>query len=487
MKLFTAMLTTETNTFAALPTGWSAFREGGMSRGGASRRPDTTLGVLLAEWRRLAEAAGIAVAEGTAAMAQPAGRTLRGVYERLRDDILEDLAAALPVDMVLLNLHGAMAAEGYDDCEGDLLARVRALAGPKAVIGAELDLHCNVSPAMFAAADLLIAYKEYPHTDELERGRELFALALAAARGEIAPRTAVFDCAMVSLWRTTEPPIRGFVDRMQALEGRDGILSISFGHGFPWSDMADAGAKLWVIADGEAGVASVLAERLGREVYAMHEATRKRLASPEEAIDQAVAGEGLSVLADVADNPGGGAGADSTFILSALLARGLSDAAVGCLWDPIAVALAREAGVGARLALRIGGKLGPASGAPVDVMATVRGLSDAHDQAGLSGERVSLGAAAWIEADGIDIVLTDRREQVFSPDAFTGLGIDLATRRIVVVKSTQHFHAAFAPLAARVIYVDTPGAIAPDFASIPYQQRSPRYWPRVEDPLGLEG
>jgi len=150
------------------------------------------------------------------------------------------------------------------------------------------------------------------------------------------------------------------------------------------------------------------------------------------------------------------------------------------------VQICHEAGVGATLPLRVGGKLGPASGAPVDLLATVRAVSEAHCQTGLSGEQVGMGLAVWIEAAGIDIVLNSRREQVFSPDVFTTLGVPIAERRIVVVKSTQHFHAAFAPLAEQVIYVDTPGAISPDFAAIPYADGRRDFWPAAADPLGLD-
>ncbi len=486
MRCFMAMLATETNTFAALPTGWSAFREGGLKHGDASADPDSSLGVLLAEWRGLAEADQMTVVEGTAAAAQPAGRTLRPVYEALRDRILGEIAAALPLDIVLLNLHGAMVAEGYDDCEGDLLARVRALVGSETVIGAELDLHCNMTAAMFDNADALIAYKEYPHTDEIARGRELYALCRATALKQVRPVTAVFDCKMISMWRTTEAPTRAFVDRLQALEGRDGVLSISFGHGFPWSDVPGAGAKLWVITGGDGDHAARLAADLGQEIYRLREATRPSALTIDAALDRALASEGLTVLADVADNPGGGAGSDSTFILAALLARGVTGAAVACLWDPGAVQICREAGVGATLPLRVGGKLGPASGAPVDLSATVRAVSEAHHQTGLSGEQVAMGAAVWIEAAGIDIVLNTRREQVFSPDVFTNLGVPVAERRIAVVKSTQHFHAAFGPIAAQVLYVDTPGAISPDFAAIPYADGRRDFWPATADPLGLD-
>jgi len=329
MRCFMALLATETNTFSALPTGWAAFREGGLKHGDASADPDSSLGVLLAEWRGLAEADQMTVVEGTAAAAQPAGRTLRPVYEALRDRILREIGEALPFDIVLLNLHGAMVAEGYDDCEGDLLARVRALVGPQTVIGAELDLHCNMTAAMFDNADALIAYKEYPHTDEIARGRELYALCRAAALKEVRPRTAVFDCRMISMWRTTEAPMRAFVDRLQALEGHEGVLSISFGHGFPWSDVPGAGAQLWVISDGDVDQAGRLAAELGEEIYRLREATRPSALKVEAALERALATEGLTVLADVADNPGGGAASDSTFILQALLARGVTGAGGG--------------------------------------------------------------------------------------------------------------------------------------------------------------
>lgn len=487
MRLFMALLATETNTFSPLPTGWAAFRDGGYAKGDASSRPDTSIGVLLAEWRALAEADGVTVIEGTAAAAQPAGRTLKPVYEALRDEILAQAAAALPLDMVLLNLHGAMVAEGYDDCEGDLLTRMRAVVGEACVIGAELDLHCNVTPAMLDSATAIIAYKEYPHTDELERGRELYALCRDAARGLTRPVTAVFDTGMISMWRTTEEPTRSFVAEMQAAEREPGVLSVSFGHGFAWSDVAFVEARLWVIADGDAQLAAATARRLGERIYALREASRPAALDLEAALDRAQGfNQGLLALADVADNPGGGAASDSTFILAACLARGLSGVVIGAIWDPQAVALCAEAGVGAHLPLRVGGKSGPASGQPVDLMATVRGYDPAHSQGGLSGERVALGAAVWVEAEGIDLVLTSRREQVFSPDLFTGLGVPLEARRMVVVKSTQHFHAAFAGIAEAVLYVSTPGAIAPDFAAIAYTQRDGRYWPRIADPLGLD-
>ncbi|VVE14041.1 microcystin LR degradation protein MlrC-like protein [Pandoraea horticolens] len=487
MKIFAAALLTETNTFAPSPTGLDGFAAYGIFRGNASRvAPDTMLGTALRELHSLANTDGHEVVESLAAMAQPSGRTVRQVYERFRDEILEDLRASLPVDAVVLVLHGAMVAEDCDDCEGDLIANVRRIVGEGIPIGVELDLHCHFTEKMRVSADIIVCYKEYPHTDVIDRLREVYALTTSVAKGEVRPVTAVCDCRMVGVWHTTKEPMAGFVKRMQALEGKNGVLSVSFGHGFPWGDVPDSGAKVWVIANGDEDRARGVAEQLFHELWDMREATRPAELSIDGALDKAEAGNGLPVvLADVADNPGGGAPCDSTFILQRLVSRGIRNAALGCFYDIGAVQVCREAGVGTRLTLRVGGKLGKSSGDPIDLKVTVRALKDDHHQT-MNGALFDFGAAAWVSTDDdVDIVLVSRREQTFSPTAFTGVGIDLAKKNIVVVKSTQHFHAGFAPIAHEVIYVSAPGAITLDFASIPYQFRNKRYWPRVENPFSM--
>ena len=153
--------------------------------------------------------------------------------------------------MVLLGLHGAMVADGYDDCEGDLLQKVRAIVGPGVVVGAELDPHCHLTPAMVDSADLLIAYKEYPHTDVLERALELVDLCAAIVEKRVRPVAAMVDCEMIVTVHTSREPARSFVDRLQAMEGKDGVLSISIAHGFPWGDVPEMGTKVLVYADGD--------------------------------------------------------------------------------------------------------------------------------------------------------------------------------------------------------------------------------------------
>lgn len=495
MKIFTAFLATETNTFAPGPTGWGGFKEYGIFHGDASKRSPKGLGLaprLLGEHCR---ADGHELVESLTAFAQPLGRTVREVYETLRDEILDDLRRAGPVDGVILLLHGAMVADGYDDCEGDLAARVRQLVGPRVPIGLELDLHCHLTQLMTDNTDVIVAFKEYPHIDVAQRMGELYRIVVDAAQGRVRPVTAVHDCKMVGVWHTTREPMKGFVQRMQACERQPGVLSVSLGHGFPWGDVPEAGAKLWVVTDGDEALAARLAAQLGREFWDLRERIGSEELPVDAALDKALVlvggpGQGPCVLADTADNPGGGAMGDSTFILRRIVERGIGNVAMAMFWDLGAIHICRDAGVGAKIDLRLGGKCGAASGDPVDIQVTVQAIQEDFVQAGLNSvdENAPLGPTVWVRtAQGVDIVLASVRAQVFSTTVFTGLGISLADKHIVVVKSTQHFHAQFAPIARAVLYVDTPGAIAMSFASIPYRRRDLDYWPRVPDPHGFGG
>lgn len=488
MRVFAAGLITETNTFAPWPTGLRGFSEEGPFHGDATTRgKDSEMGVLASGWRNLCRERGFEFVESLFAFAQPSGRTVQSVYESFRDEILDDLKAKGLFDIVLLFLHGAMASQGCDDCEGDILSRVRAIVGPKTAIGVELDPHCHLAPQMIANATAIVLMKEYPHTDYLERGKELFDICAGAAEGRLKPVSHLFDCRMVGFYPTTNQPMRSIVDRMQEIEKRPNILSVSFGHGFPWGDTPETGSKVLAIVDGDPELAKDVATEIGHEIYAARDELLPRYPTIKEALGLARETNGCAVLADTADNAGGGAPSDNVAILRAMLEAKVPDAVFGCVWDPISVRTCIEAGVGATLPLRIGGKCGPASGEPLDIVATVKAFRVHHDQQGLGPARCPMGDAVWIETGGVDVVLMSVRTQTFAPDAFTGLGIDLKNKRMIVVKSSWHFQALFGPIADRIVPVATPGAIHMDFAAIDYKKkRDQDFFPRVRDPLGLD-
>ena len=497
-RVFFAMLGTETNTFSPIPTGMTIWRDTVLRRRTDSEPTVTPRQAVFAPLYAMLEARGWELVPSLQAFATPTGITPRPVYEQLRDELLADLAAAGKVDAVMLFLHGAMVADGYDDCEGDLLGRVRALLdqkiGARVPIGAELDLHCHVSAAMMQHADVLVGYKHYPHTDTYERLLDLFKILADTAEGRVRPVMARARVRMLGMFHTTRAPMSDFVAKLYALEREPGVLNAWLGHGFPYGDVPDLGVTAVVVTDGDRRKAQTLACGLRDEFFAIRDRVVPELTTIESALDQALAERGGPVtIADTADNTGGGAPGDSTFFLDALLRRRVAGSAVGPLYDPGAVDVCHDAGVGARLRLRIGGKLCAESGTPIDVDCRVIAVADRVIQR-LNGGPSNLGRSASIgirldgHADGIDVVLTSKRVQAGSPDLFSRLGVDPATKRVLIVKSTQHFHAGFAPISTRVIYTADRGALQGNMRDIPYRRVDARtYWPFTETPVCEDG
>ena len=305
MRIFAASLATETNTFAPLPTDRRAFEAALYCPPGTHPETPTLCSAPVVAARAL-RAQGHQVIEGTATWAEPAGMVGRAAYEGLRDEILGQLRAAMPVDIAVFGLHGCMVADGYDDCEGDLLARARAIA-PDAVIGAELDLHAHLSPQMVAAADLIVAFKEFPHTDFLARAEDLLRLCVATAEGRIRPCPALYDLRLIGGYMTSREPGRSFTDHLLALEAAGDILSVSVIHGFQSADVHDVGTKILAYSDGSSAQAESLATRLAQEILSWTPDQATPHHKPEAAIRLAAGMPGQPiVLADRWDNPGGG-------------------------------------------------------------------------------------------------------------------------------------------------------------------------------------
>ncbi|MDE0429214.1 MAG: M81 family metallopeptidase [Caldilineaceae bacterium] len=482
MKVFAGGVATETNTFSPMPTGMRDYlvvRPGDEVEQGTMTAFD--------HFESCTIARGWDYVFGLYAWAQPAGVTTRVTYESLRDELLERLQEALPVDIVLLGLHGAMVADGYDDCETDIIERVRQIVGPEAKIGVELDLHCDVTQSMIDTADAIVLYKEYPHTDVANRAADLFKIVADAAEGKTKPTMALFDCRMIGLYLTPNQPLRGLVDDLLAMEGNDGLLSVSLVHCFPWGDVPTCGAQSLAITDGDPVQAARVAEEVGRRFFAMRHELDQVPWSIDEALDQALtATSGPVVIADRADNAGGGAPSDSTFMLSAMLERGIENAGVAMIWDPIAVQTAISGGVGANLDIRLGGKMGKMSGDPLDLRVKVAGVvEDMFQEWPQQGDpmRIPCGDSVCLHCNGIDIIVSSRRVQPFSPDVYTNFGIDVASKRILVVKSSQHFFAGYAPIASEIIYMAAPGAVAPRYTEIPFQRVDLHKYPWVDDPF----
>ncbi|MFJ7355827.1 M81 family metallopeptidase [Phyllobacterium sp. NPDC097923] len=489
MRIFTASFATETNTFSPVPTDRASFEMAFYAGPGEHPETPTLCSAPMVVLRRRAREEGFELIEGTATWAEPGGLLQQRAYEELRDEILGQLQATLPVDAVILGLHGAMVAQGYDDCEGDLLERIRAIVGPDVLIASELDPHSHLTRKRVENSNILAAFLEFPHTDFYERGEHVVDLALRTLRGEIKPVISTFDCRMIGVFPTSREPMRSFVDRIQALQGKNNILSISLIHGFMAGDVPELGTQVMVVTDNDAPRGEALAESLGMEIFGMRGRTAMPMLDTEAGLDKAVAlaakktGKPV-VVADVWDNPGGGVAGDGTLILRRIIERGIDNVAVATIWDPIAVTFCLAAGEGARIQLRFGGKAGPDGGAPLDArVEVVKAVQEGWQSFGKS--RVTLGPAAVIRLEGTDIevILNTNRTQTFEPDIFSNLGIEPVAKDILLVKSTNHFHAGFEPVAAEIIYIDAGAPYPSNPKKTDYRKLSREIWPRVDMPF----
>jgi len=452
LKAFAAGIAAENHTGAPFYTSLSDFEDGQDLR-------DLYLSA--------AERRGWDIVTGKFLGAAPANKVLRPAYETMRAELLADLEAAMPVDMVVLGLHGAMVAQGYDDVEGDLMQEIRKIVGPDVPIGAGMDPHAHLSQAMLDAADIMVFYKEWPHIDAEETYVKSFDLTADVVEGKIAkPHMAMWDARMIDDYHTLKEPLKSLVDDMKAAEGKDSVVSVNFIHGFPNADVPAMGSKILVITDDRPEEGAALAEEFGRRLFAMRGKTAVPPLDLEAGLEAAVASTNHPVvIADYSDMPFGGAPGDSTFILEGLIDRGVENAIIAGLWDPIAVSTVADLAKGDTLNMRIGGKAGPMSGDPLDLEVEVRyvvkdmWLTDGHSMVGAEGQGTPVGTIAVVRAHGIDIVLVEKRYPIYGYKVLEALEMEPRDSRVIVVKSANNFYDGYVEIAGDVLYVMSPGLI----------------------------
>ena len=481
-RVFLASIATETNTFSPLRTDLQDFKDSFYAPPGEHPVTPTLCTAVYPVARERAAELKWEIVEGTASWAEPGGVVNQQTWVFLRDQLLSELRAAMPVDIVLLGLHGAMVAQECLDCEGELIGAVRNVVGPDVLIGATFDPHSHLTAARVDNADVITVFKEFPHTDFVTVAEDLVELIHRASSGQIKPKISTFDCKMIEVLPTSRQPMRGFVDKIKALEGQGRVLSISVIHGFMASDVPELGSRIIVVTDDDKVGGDRLAQELGMELFSFRGKTMPELLTPGAAFDLAAkATAGPIVIADVWDNPGGGVPGDSTIILREMMARDLQNAALASIWDPIAVRTCFSAGEGARIKLRFGGKMSDQGGDPIDADVTIRRtVRDAVQSFGQSV--VPLGDSVWVTVGGIDVILNSVRSQVFNPDIFSNIGIVPGEKAILVVKSTNHFHDAFSKIAADILYAEVNGPYPNDPATNDYSNLTRQIWPRVDDP-----
>jgi microcystin degradation protein MlrC len=476
----------ETNTFCKLPTGLETFAERGLLFGAeaiAARQDNNTeLGGFLEAGR----AYDWDVTHVISAHAQPGGPVTREAFDTLTAPIIEAARQQRgTLDGILLGLHGAMVPDFCDDGEGELLRRLRAVVGPDMPIGITLDPHANVSRAMCDLAQIIVSFKTYPHTDMRVAARHAADILQRTMRGEIHPVTLRVTRPMLEEangGRTDTGPMLARLERARAYEQEPDVFAVSINGAFPNADIAEVGASVTVTAQGDMARHAAFASELADDIWACRNDAINQFHTVEQAAAICKAyraeGRGPIIVADYADNPGGGTYGDSTNLLRALLDAGVQDACFGPMVDPAVVQQLHHHAPGDTVQILLGGKTDPRfGGTPLDLTATLVSLHPTGNYTGsgamIGGLQRSWGPLAVVRVEGIEILVVTVRAQMLDLQQFLAFGIDPSRKQVVGLKSMQHFRAAFAPIAGQVIVCDSGALCTVDYAVLPFA-RVPR-------------
>ena len=480
MKIAIGGVQHETNTFADSRATFEEFVHAdawpGMARGRALLDSVAGINLPIAGFVAQAQAERHELKPLVWCSAQPSGPVTRDAFERIAFILLEDLSAALPVDAIYLDLHGAMVAEHIDDADGELLRRVRERVGERTPIVASLDLHANVSQTMLEQASVLLAYRAYPHVDMAETGARAARL-LPRLIGKAPLRRALrhldFLIPLTSQC-TLIDPIRTTMTHAAERE-REGVVSLHFTPGFPLADVPECGPC--VFGYGEEDSIARVVNALADEVAEGESAVSGRFWSVADAVSRALEvarlGLGPVILVDTQDNPGAGGNGDSTSIIGALIAAGAEGVVAGLICDPETARQAHAVGAGERLHAAVGAKSGFPGERPIEAEFTVESLGDGRFTGTgpfYLGTRMDLGPMACLRTGGVRIVVASRKQQAADQAMFRHLGIEPAGQRILVLKSSVHFRADFGDLASEILIVTAPGPSPADPAQLPFRK-----------------
>ena len=496
-RVLVAQFMHETNTFSKLPTTLDDYRRRWLIEGEAMvprfKGTRNEVGGYIDSVAKY----GWQPVWGAAANATPSGTLTRETWETIRDMILAAARKAGKLDGICLSLHGAMVTATEDDAEGALLEALRGIVGPDVPIVSTLDLHANATERMARNANALVSYRTYPHIDGYERAVQAAALCQLAMEGKKKSRCLLLQPAMLEgadHGRTTQPgQMRDLLAKADIFEKEPGINVVSIQAGFTWADIPYTGPSVAVSYEASAEArAKAIARELIDDVWRRRDETVANTAyrTIADGIAEARAGVGKKgplVIADGTDNPGGGGYNDTTPVLQALLDARIENVGFGTIYDPAAVQQAMKASVGAEIDVVLGGHTDESMGKPVRAKAVVKMLSDGffkNDGPMNAGVETSMGPTAVLRIGGIDVVTISNRIQTIDLQVFLSQGIDPTAKSVLVVKSVQHFRAAYGPIAREIVLVDSGGICSPDISRLKFRKLRRPIWPLdgVNDP-----
>ncbi len=481
MRIAMAGFSHETNTYCPAPTELHHF-----VRWHGAKIADEAVGTATV-WGGFVDRShelGLEPVPTYSADAVPSGTISSDAYAAIRRELLAALREAEPFDAIALNFHGAAVVDGLDDPEGDLCAAVRTLAGRRPV-GAVFDLHGNLTQSMCDHLDVALGYRTYPHVDTKERGVECVDALAELVRG--APRRSIYLATVPMLLPSTNTfhgPGAAANRACDRVEERGGVFDCTLMHGFPYADVDIANLSVLCTASDDFA-AREGAEYVAKWMWAHRDEFRRESLEPSAAVGVALdilATKGRPVVInETDDNPGGGAPGDGTRLLRALIDAGrpAGTIAFGFVWDPETAERAHDAGVGATLDVVLGAKHDGLHGLPIESRAEVRALSDGRwtlKELG-KGTRVNLRAMACLRIDGVDVVVSSRRQQTFDDGPFEIHGLNVADYELVGLKSTNHFRAFYEPRASAIVTSDGGGLTTERLDSFSRVRDGRSLWP----------
>ncbi|HCI86188.1 MAG TPA: hypothetical protein DHV68_05030 [Dehalococcoidia bacterium] len=517
MKFAILGISHETNTFSKVPASYEEFMKSHIERGQEIIDEYGESEYTISGYLQAAEDFGFEAVPLMYGKTGPIGTITKDAYDRLTEEMFQMLKDQGPWDAVLISNHGAAVSEEFPDMDGEFTRTVREIVGPDVPVGMTLDMHANVSKDSVANTDVCVVWRTCPHLDAKVRGYKCAELIYRTAKGEINPVQFIeMPPMLVNIVKqfTGQEPMKGLVDECVEANEIEGVLDTSIAEGYPYSDVEEMGMSWITITDGDAELAEKVSKDLAASAWTKREELNKQVPSIHEALKMAeesyvgpkpegvenyVPDDGSAlaeaeesehsrlgpiVLMDVGDNIGGGSSADSTHILKVAQEMGVTGY-LQTLYDPEAVATCVHAGVGAEIALDVGGKTDDMHGEPVHVVGTVGNIDDGPYEE----TRPTHGGFRFYDdgkrvlfktTDGMTILLTSRRSGNTAREQMYSMGIRPEDYRIVVAKGVSSPRPAYQPIAAEIIIVNSPGVTSADLDTFEFHSRRIPLYPFEE-------
>ncbi|MBT5435205.1 MAG: M81 family metallopeptidase [Alphaproteobacteria bacterium] len=486
MKIVVAMMKHETNTFSPVPTPLARFTRGSteVPRGEEIAKAFGGTSSGIAAFMEICGEEGWDMVTPIAANAWPSGPVEDEAFETIAGAIVA--AVEEGCDAAMLDLHGAMVTQSFEDGEGELLRRIRAVA-PNLPIAVGLDMHCNLYSGIVDNCTILAGYQTYPHVDTRATAERSGRILARALKGEVSPVMAWGNRPMlphIMEQGTTSGPNLALQERCREIEASGEALMATLFTGFPHADISQAGLSVAVATDGDQTRAETLRDELLAMAWAERETFVYKIELLADSLSRAKAmDDGLVILLDHYDNAASGGTMDTMTVLSGILEAGLEDVAAFAIHDPAAVQEMIAAGVGADITLDLGGKIAMPSigeaGTPLRVSGRVTRLTDGRFRnKGPMGTGVlmDMGPTAVIDTGKVEIVVISKHQEPNDINAFYAVGIDPWQKRYVMIKSRVHWRAGLGELAKHVVDCAGTGVCTSDYSQLTFNNvRRPIY------------